>query len=98
MPVTLTARYDVRPDGDVAAVHDAVRLMVGASRAEPGCLLYEAYVPEDDARAVVFLERYVDEAAVEAHRASPHFTRYVAGVIRPQLTARTVTVLHPLGD
>lgn len=71
MTVTLTARYDVRPDGDVAV---------------------------DDERAVVFIERYADEAAVEAHRASPHFARYVAGIIRPHLTARTVTVLHPLGD
>ena len=39
---------------------------------EPGCTLYVLHRAES-AGTYVFMERYVDQAAVEAHRATEHF-------------------------
>ena len=39
---------------------------------EPGCTLYVLHRAET-AGTYVFMERYVDQAAVEAHRATEHF-------------------------
>jgi quinol monooxygenase YgiN len=39
---------------------------------EPGCTLYALHRGETPG-TYVFMERYVDQAAVEAHRASEHF-------------------------
>jgi quinol monooxygenase YgiN len=39
---------------------------------EPGCKLYALHRGEEPGTYVV-LERYVDEAALDAHRAAPHF-------------------------
>lgn len=47
--------------------------LVAAVRAkEPGCKLYALHRSEDPL-VYVFMERYVDQAATEAHRASDHF-------------------------
>jgi len=47
--------------------------MVAAVNAnEEGCLFYQAH-RTDDPDTYVFIERYKDEAAIEAHRASDHF-------------------------
>jgi quinol monooxygenase YgiN len=39
---------------------------------EPGCKLYALHTTEAP-HTYVFMERYADQAAVEAHRASDHF-------------------------
>jgi quinol monooxygenase YgiN len=46
------------------------------SRAEPGCQLFEIAQDADDARCVVLYERYADEAAYVAHRATAHYARF----------------------
>ena len=47
--------------------------LVAAVRAhEPGCLLYALHRTEDPS-TYVFMERYRDEAALEAHRKTDHF-------------------------
>jgi len=54
----------------------AAKAMVAAVNAnEPGCLLnclFRAEAPE----TYVFMERYTDEAAVDAHRAAAHFKEH----------------------
>jgi quinol monooxygenase YgiN len=47
-----------------------------AKRDEPGCHRFDVLVAEDDSDTLVFYEEYTDEAAFEAHRASPHFKKY----------------------
>ena len=48
--------------------------LVTPTRAEPGCLHYELLIHEDNPTEFVFVQEYVDEAAFEAHLASPHIT------------------------
>ena len=47
-----------------------------ASRQEPGCLMYIVHRHKDDARHFFIYEQYRDEAALQAHRDSPHFQEY----------------------
>ena len=46
------------------------------SRAEPGCLQYDVHATRRPEPLLLF-ERYVDEAALEAHSTSPHFHELV---------------------
>ncbi len=46
------------------------------SSKEPGCLMYLLHRHKTDPRRFFIYEQYKDEAALEAHRASPHFMQY----------------------
>lgn len=52
--------------------------MVAASRAEPGCRAYAFAWDVEDEHLVRIFEVYDDEAALAAHRASPHFSAWRA--------------------
>ena len=86
--VTIVARYRARP-GEGDAVAAALTAHVAATRAEPGCLQFDACRSVDDPDEFVLYETYRDEAAFESHRASPHFQRYIAGDVVPRLAERT---------
>jgi quinol monooxygenase YgiN len=45
-------------------------------RTEPGCLVYRVHRSATDADAFLFYEIYADDAAFDAHRASPHLAAY----------------------
>ena len=47
-----------------------------ASRREPGCLMYIVHRHKDDPRHFFIYEQYRDEAALQAHRNTPHFQEY----------------------
>jgi autoinducer 2-degrading protein len=52
-----------------AIEHDAL----GSERDEPGCLRFNVLRDEKDPNVYYFFEVYKDEAALEAHRAAPHY-------------------------
>ena len=52
----------------------ALELAAAVRANEPGCLLY-TLCKGDDPVTFVFMERYADEAALVAHRATEHFKR-----------------------
>jgi quinol monooxygenase YgiN len=68
--VVATVRVKPGMEKDFEAV--ARELVARVNAAEPGCKLYALHRSETPA-TYVFMERYVDQAAVEAHRASEHF-------------------------
>ena len=86
--VTVIARYRARP-GEGDAVAATLVHHVAATRAEPGCVQFDAYRSADDPDEFALYERYVDEPAFESHRASPHFQRYILGDVVPRLAERT---------
>lgn len=72
MTLSVIAKIKVK-DGQQAAFEAAASKLAAAVQAnEPGCLLYTLN-KGDDPLTYVFLERYKDEDAVKAHRASDHF-------------------------
>jgi quinol monooxygenase YgiN len=93
--VVLSVRWVAR-DGKRDAVEEILRRLTPLSRAEPGCLQYEAHRQLDDPNTFVVFERYVDEPALEAHAASPHFQELVVQQALPLLELRERTSLIPL--
>lgn len=72
MTLSVVAKIKVK-DGQQAAFEAvATKLAAAVNANEPGCLLYTLN-KGDDPTTYVFLERYKDEDAVKAHRASDHF-------------------------
>jgi (4S)-4-hydroxy-5-phosphonooxypentane-2,3-dione isomerase len=53
---------------------------LGSERDEPGCMRFNVLQDAQDQNVYYFYEVYRDEAALEAHRATPHFARWRAAV------------------
>ncbi len=46
---------------------------LGSERDEPGCMRFNVLQDQTDPNVYYFFEAYRDEAALEAHRAAPHY-------------------------
>jgi len=86
--LVVIAQYKTRSGkGDeVAAI---LARHVAETRVEPGCLQFTVNRSTDDPERFVLYEQYVDEAAFELHRLSPHFERNVDQGVVPLLAERT---------
>ena len=51
---------------------------LGSEGDEPGCLRFNVLQDEKDTNVYYFYEVYKDEAALEAHRATPHYAVWKA--------------------
>jgi quinol monooxygenase YgiN len=74
--IVLIVKLRVRP-GTEEECKICMRAMEKETRKEPGCLMYVAHQAADDPTLLAFYEQYKDEAALEAHRASPYFKEIV---------------------
>ncbi len=90
--VSFTVRMRFRPE-DLDHVRAALVSLTEASRNEPGCLLYIAHFVEADPANVLIYEQYRDEAALTAHRATPHFAKYATQELYPRTLSREVEAL-----
>lgn len=70
------------------AIAETLCHLAEASRVEPGCVSYIPHFVEGEAATVVIYEQYVDEAALEFHRASPHFHQYAVGGLYQKMKER----------
>jgi len=84
---------------DTAAAADAVRQLLArhaaASRAEPGCLQFDAHQGSDNPEKFALVERYEQQAAFAEHRRRPHFRRNVQAELVALLTAQSRTLFRP---
>jgi quinol monooxygenase YgiN len=69
-----------------------------ATRTEPGCRMYLAHRSTTDPRRYFLYEQYDDQAALDAHRAAPHFERYAKGGLFPILESRSPELYEPLSE
>ena len=76
--IVLKVDMQVKP-GTEAKCLEYIRVLHEHSRREPGCLMYIGHQSTEDPRKFLFYEQYKDEAALQAHRDSPHFKKYVIG-------------------
>jgi quinol monooxygenase YgiN len=91
----VTARYVVA-EGHVDTVIPLLQANAAASRDEPGCLEFSVFQDADDPRRVLLYEAYLDEAAFQAHRHTPHFRDIIEAQVVPLLDERTWARLAPL--
>ena len=96
MTVVLAVTW-VAKEGESDSVAEILAQAMPLSLAEPGCLQYDVHRDRDDPNRFFLFERYVDEAALEAHGASPHFQELVIEGALPRLASRERRHLTPLG-
>lgn len=96
-PVKIMAILTARP-GQGDALRALLRGMVPHCRAEPGNLRWDVWQDQAQADRYVLDELYRDDDAVAAHRATPHFRYYLAGI--HDVAERIALVLDPfeVGD
>ena len=75
MAYVLTAKWTAK-EGEEEAVLEALRSLVGPSRAEPGCLYYQPCRDPENPRVFLIYEEYADEDAYKRHGESEHFQRH----------------------
>ena len=74
--ISLTVNLQVRPghlDAFLVAITENAARSFGD---EPGCLYFDVSQAIDDDHRFVFYELYADDAALDAHRAAPHFATW----------------------
>ena len=62
--------------GREAEVANLFTKLTEASRQEPGCQMYVVHRHRTEPRRFFIYEQYKDDAALEAHRSTPHFLQY----------------------
>ncbi|WP_046246532.1 putative quinol monooxygenase [Hymenobacter terrenus] len=94
-PLFLLATYQVRP-GQQEAVEAALATLRDHTRQEPGNLYYQVHRVPDHPGRIHLYKIYRNAAALEAHRATEHFQRYLLGDVLPRLESRQGERLQPL--
>ena len=95
--VVLAVTWVANPglESEVAGIFSKLQ---AASRQEPGCLMYIVHRHRADARTFFIYEQYRNDAALEAHRQSPHFQRYAVVALK-DIAERTQGEFYlPLDD
>ena len=71
-------------------IYEILCHITAASRKEPGCVSYVPHFVEGEACTVLIYEQYVDDAALEHHRGTPHFHQYAIGGLYQKMKERQV--------
>ncbi len=71
--MTFLARMQVKPGKEADFERLAKQLTEKVRAEEPGCVAYEFFRLPELERGYAVYESFVDEAAEEAHRDTPHF-------------------------
>jgi quinol monooxygenase YgiN len=79
--IRVIARFEART-GNEGQLRALLQSMLAPTRAEPGCKGYELYESVSSGR-FYFYETWETEAALDQHKATPHFKRLAHGA--PQL-------------
>jgi quinol monooxygenase YgiN len=93
--ISFAVRLKFAPE-DRADVAETLRLLVAASRQEPGCISYIPCQLEDDRDTVLIFEQYRDAKALAEHRESEHFKKLVVGGLYQMMRERSVENLIAL--
>ena len=67
-----------------------LRELTRLSRQEDGCVSYIPHFVESSPDTVLIYEQYRNEAAVEHHRATPHFAKYAVGGLYQKMLERSL--------
>jgi quinol monooxygenase YgiN len=86
MAYVVAAKWRAHP-GKAERLREVIEEMTPPSRAEPGCLFYQAQRSEEDPDLFFLYEQYADQAGYEAHMVTEHFTRLVKQEAIPDLLA-----------
>jgi quinol monooxygenase YgiN len=72
------------------------RKLEEATRREPGCISYTVQRSRENPRRYLIYEQYTDQAALDAHRATPHFKDYATNGFFPMVEVREAELFDPI--
>ena len=93
--ICVAVTYVILPGHEAEAVR-LLGILTPATLAEPGCRMYQAHRSLTDTRRFFLYEQYDDQAALDAHRAAPHFEQYVKNGLFTILESRSPELYEPL--
>lgn len=94
--IVLVAKYYCLPDkGDEVQVY-LQEMQPLVHEYEKGCTVYSANRSIENKDLFLIYEQYVDQAAFEAHRDTPHFREIIEGKIIPILERREREIYTPI--
>ena len=71
--LALWVKVRVKPEGRARFLKAIEVDAIGSERDEAGCMRFNVLQDQQDPNTYYFYEVYRDEAALEAHRAAPHY-------------------------
>lgn len=87
----------VAKSGHEADVPPVLAKLTEEARKEPGCVMFQVHRNRTEPRRFFIYEQYKDDAALEAHRATPHFLQYARKDL-PKVADRVEgNLFEPLG-
>ena len=95
--VVLAVTWMAKP-GHEEAVAETFRKLTTASRQESGCLMYLVHRHQTDSQCFFIYEQYRDDYALEAHRQSAHFQKYVVNALSGIGERKQGELFLPLSD
>jgi len=88
--------FFVAKNNHIEELKSLLEIMVEASRAEDGCLLYNIYQTDSDLKTFVVIETWESEAALNGHKNSAHYKHYKAN-FEPFTADKWSNELTPIG-
>ena len=95
--IGLWVKVKVKPDQKERFLKAIEIDALGSERDEAGCLCFNVLQDSQDPNTYYFMEVYRDEAALEAHRAAPHYAvwRAAADTLDGPAQATRCTTVFP---
>jgi len=99
--LAMWVKVRVKPEGRERFLKAIEVDAIGSERDEAGCLRFNVLHDREDPNVYYFYEVYRDEAALEAHRAAPHYAVWRAAADTldgPAQATRCVSVFPAAAD
>jgi len=93
--ICVAVTYVIREGHEDEAV-ELFNLLAPATRAEPGCRMYLVHRSTTEPRRFFLYEQYDDQAALDAHRAAPHFVKYASNGLFKLIESRSPEIYELL--
>lgn len=86
--IVLVAKYTCKPGNREKVLEQLRKMSPLVAKTEPGCKLYQASISTENENLILLYEHYQDQAALAAHRETPHFKEIIEGTVIPMLDNR----------
>ena len=99
--IAMWVKVRIKPDQRKRFLEAIEADALGSERDEPGCYRFNVLQDEQDPDVYYFYEVYKDQAALEAHRAMPHYATWRAAADTldgPSQPTRCATVFPAAAD
>jgi quinol monooxygenase YgiN len=94
--ICLAVTFVVKPGNESEAIAIFEEMTEKTLAEEPGCQMYLAHRSPTEPLKFFLYEQYDDQAALDAHRASPHFEHYIKNRLMPLIESRDAQLYEAL--